>query len=223
MSVEAVLTGIYGTSVKTSDYGLLYNNFVITDVRGIVGLNWRVPTYDDVATLRTTLGGITFGGDAKEVSSKYWTSPNTNATNSSGFSARGGGYRAHDTGAFSSLTELGIFRCSTNFVGDYYYGYQFAYDNGTFYIVGFHENTGLSLRLIKESTILSDGETSYYIGNDGKVYNTICIGTQEWMSQNLSETLYSNLDPISEVTDGGIWSVLTTGAFCVYDNNWINL
>jgi uncharacterized protein (TIGR02145 family) len=223
MSVEATLTGIYETSVKTSDYGLLYNNHVVTDIRGIAGLNWRVPTYDDVDALRTELGGITFGGDAKEVSSVYWTSPNTSATNSSGFSARGGGYRNYSTGAFSSLTELGTFRCSTVYASNYTYYYQFAYDNGSFYIAGAHENMGTSIRLIKESTILSDGETSYYIGNDGKIYNTICIGTQEWMSQNLAETLYSNLDPISIVTDGGIWSVLTTGALCVYNNDWNNL
>jgi hypothetical protein len=34
---------------------------------------------------------------------------------------------------------------------------------------------GHSVRLVKESTSLSDGQEGTYTGNDGKVYKTICI------------------------------------------------
>jgi hypothetical protein len=53
--------------------------------------------------------------------------------------------------------------------------------------------------LLKDSTTLSHGQTGTYIGNDGKVYNTICIGTQEWLSQDLQETKYRNGSIIPEL------------------------
>ena len=81
---------------------------------------------------------------------------------------------------------------------------------------------GAAVRLIKSVTSLSDGETGTYTGNDGKVYRTICIGTQEWLADNLCETLYRDGSPIPEVTDAATWAALTTGARCSYDNDESN-
>jgi len=82
---------------------------------------------------------------------------------------------------------------------------------------------GLALRPLKDSTTLTHGQTGIYTGNDGKVYRTICIGTQEWLACNLAETKYRNLDDIPEVTDNDDWVALTTGALCAYDNDWDNV
>ena len=79
--------------------------------------------------------------------------------------------------------------------------------------------TGISIRLVKDSTSLTHGQTSHYTGNDGKVYRTICIGTQEWLADNLCETEYRDGTPIAEVTDGTAWAALTTGARCSYNND----
>jgi len=54
---------------------------------------------------------------------------------------------------------------------------------------------------------------------DGNVYQTIKIGDQWWMVENLKVTHYRNGDPIPNVTDGGTWSGLTTGAYCEYNND----
>ncbi len=54
---------------------------------------------------------------------------------------------------------------------------------------------------------------------DGNVYQTITIGDQVWMMENLKVTHYRNGDPIPNVTDGGTWEGLTTGAYCNYNNN----
>jgi len=54
---------------------------------------------------------------------------------------------------------------------------------------------------------------------DGNIYQTIKIGDQWWMMENLKVTHYRNGDPIPNVTDGGTWSGLTTGAYCEYDND----
>ncbi len=54
---------------------------------------------------------------------------------------------------------------------------------------------------------------------DGNVYQTVTIGTQVWMAENLKVTHYRNGDPIPNVTDGGTWSDLATGAYCNYNND----
>ena len=53
----------------------------------------------------------------------------------------------------------------------------------------------------------------------GNVYKTVVIGTQEWMAENLRTSIYLNGDPITNVTDATQWSNSTTGAWCNYDNN----
>jgi len=54
---------------------------------------------------------------------------------------------------------------------------------------------------------------------DGNVYQTVLIGDQCWMMENLKVTHYRNGDPIPHVTDGGTWSGLSSGAYCEYDND----
>jgi uncharacterized protein (TIGR02145 family) len=53
----------------------------------------------------------------------------------------------------------------------------------------------------------------------GNVYKTIVIGTQEWMAENLKTTIYRNGDAIANVTGNNQWYFLTTGAWCSYNNN----
>jgi uncharacterized protein (TIGR02145 family) len=54
---------------------------------------------------------------------------------------------------------------------------------------------------------------------DGNVYQTVTIGSQVWLAENLKVTHYRNGDSIPHVTDGPSWSWLTTGAYCNLDNN----
>ena len=54
---------------------------------------------------------------------------------------------------------------------------------------------------------------------DGNVYDTIHIGTQVWLKQNLNVTHYQNGDPIPNVPDSAQWYKLTSGAYCNYDND----
>ncbi len=58
---------------------------------------------------------------------------------------------------------------------------------------------------------------------DGNAYNTVKIGNQWWMAENLKVTHYRNGNPIPNVTDDTEWSNLTTGAYCSYDNNDSNI
>jgi uncharacterized protein (TIGR02145 family) len=62
-------------------------------------------------------------------------------------------------------------------------------------------------------------ETSTVTDIDGNTYQTVKIGDQWWMSENLKVTHYRNGDPVPNVTDPTEWTHLTTGAYCIYDND----
>ena len=53
---------------------------------------------------------------------------------------------------------------------------------------------------------------------DGNVYDTVTIGTQVWMKQNLNTSHYSDGTIIPNVTDATAWEALSTGAYCDYNN-----
>jgi uncharacterized protein (TIGR02145 family) len=48
---------------------------------------------------------------------------------------------------------------------------------------------------------------------------TIKIGKQTWMVNNLDAARYRNGDPIPKVSSKAEWAVLTTGAWCYYDDD----
>jgi uncharacterized protein (TIGR02145 family) len=90
----------------------------------------------------------------------------------------------------------------------YHYRIKAVNSSGTFY------SKDLTFRTFNIQTI------SDLAGN---IYNTITIGTQIWMAENLKTTKYRNGDPIPNVTDSIEWSNLTTGAYCNNDINIINI
>ncbi len=59
---------------------------------------------------------------------------------------------------------------------------------------------------------------------DGNTYNTVQIGEQCWMKENLKTTTYRNSTPIPNVTNSNSWYNRITGAYIWYDNviSWKN-
>jgi uncharacterized protein (TIGR02145 family) len=54
---------------------------------------------------------------------------------------------------------------------------------------------------------------------DGSTYQSVIIGEQEWMAENLRTSKYSDGTDITNVIEGYEWEDLNTGAWCHYDNN----
>jgi uncharacterized protein (TIGR02145 family) len=54
---------------------------------------------------------------------------------------------------------------------------------------------------------------------DGNVYDTVRIGTQTWLVQNLKTTKYNDGSEIPLVTDASEWTALSTPGYCWYDND----
>ena len=204
-------------------YGLLYNWYAANDVRNITNTGWSLPSKSNYEVLSTFLGGNLISGDKlKESGTIYWNTPNS-GNNSSNFNGRGAGLR-NELGQFHAIKINGYTWTSTEMTLSIAYIFQLIYNASTGLTTGGQDKKyGSPIRLIKISTTLSDGEEGIYTGNDGKIYRTICIGTQEWLADNLAETKYRNGDTIPEVTDNSAWAALTTGAMCVYNNDHNNI
>ena len=217
-----LIAGIPEYTETTVKYGLLYNWYAATDARLICADGWEVPTRAKFQTLSDYLGGNSVsGGKLKETGNVYWDVWNI-ATNEVGFNARGEGGRLAN-GTFSGLTTSTLIRIIEG--AGLYRAAQIPSGFTNLYMGVSNTNSqkeGFALRLIKTTTTLTHGQTGIYTGNDGKVYRTICIGTQEWLADNLCETKYRNGDTIPEVTDNAAWAALTTGAMCAYNNDWGN-
>ena len=94
-------------------YGKLYNWHAVNDPRGLAPLGWHVPTDAEWTTLTTTLGGTSAaGGKMKMAGTTRWTTPNTGATNSSGFAGLPGGGR-YGLGTFNFFGGYGYWWSST--------------------------------------------------------------------------------------------------------------
>jgi uncharacterized protein (TIGR02145 family) len=242
---------------NASVYGRLYNWLAVNDSRNIAPEGWHVPSDAEWQTLVNYLGGNTVaGGKMKETGTVHWNSPNTGATNESGFTALPGGGRA--SGLFGSdfdgMGEIAAFWSSTSYSSNNAWArfleYEHAEVNRAFAV----KRYGLSVRCVTQSfgniscgDVNDDGlinilDITYlisylYLGGpapwcecgvpiidiDGNVYQTVLIGDQCWMMENLKVTHYRNGDPIPNVTDLDDWIDLTTGAYCEYNNDPANV
>jgi len=226
---EGLTTGAYcnydNNEGYVAVYGRLYNWYAVDESRSIAPEGWHVPTDDDWKQLEMYLGmsqeeadgtgwrGTNEGANLKEADTIHWFFPNY-ADNSSGFTALPGGGREFD-GSYG-MGDHAFFWSSTESAG-----------SGPWYRLLLHASSkvwrqyhdkyfGASVRCIKDYT-------GTVTDIDGNTYQTIKIGDQWWMAENLKVTHYRNGDPIPHVTDGGTWAGLSTGAYCEYDNDPANV
>ncbi len=80
----------------------------------------------------------------------------------------------------------------------------------------------ISIRSIVILFALSTSSFAAVTDIDGNVYNTVTIGTQVWMAENLKVTHYRDGTTITNVTDDATWTAMTTEAYCIYNNNVSN-
>jgi len=114
LAFDANTTGAYAwynNDISNGNtYGALYNWYATTNVNGLCPSGWHIPTDAEWTTLTTALGGAASAGGAMKTTTG-WNSPNTGATNSSGFSGLPGGLR--NEASYGDLGAQGYWWSST--------------------------------------------------------------------------------------------------------------
>lgn len=94
--------------------------------------------------------------------------------------------------------------------------------NTTYFVRAYASNSiGTGYGEVLSFTTLSPVSNGTVTDIDGNVYNTIAIGSQEWMVENLKTTKFNDGTAIPNVTSGTAWGNLSTGAYCNYNNDTI--
>ncbi len=167
--------------------------------QGICPSGWHLPSMAEWDTLIDYLGGGSVaGGPLKETGTRYWQTPNSGATNQSGFSALGGGYRI-GAGGFAYL-------------GPYAYYYTSTEDNSI--------NT-FSQRLFYDTPVISPNTGTKLMGASVRCLKDYCPITtisnagQDQMGLTTSCTILNANSPGSQET--GTWTIVA-GSGGIFDN-----
>ena len=152
---DAKATANYNT------YGVLYNwpaamngaASSTTNPSGVQGVcpdGWHLPSDAEWTELTDYLGGTSdAGGKLKETGTTHWASPNTGATNETGFTALPGGCR-YDNGTFSNIGNYGYWWSATEYSTDYawYRLMSYSYSNVNRY--DYSKELGFSVRCLRD-------------------------------------------------------------------------
>ena len=143
-------------------YGRLYNWYAFagiwneaskTDVgqrKQLAPTGYHIPSYEEWTTLETSLGGgAVAGGALKETGTTHWMSPNTEATNSSGFTGLPGGYR-NNAGLYTNVTRAGFWWTSREELAPQAFYRGLFRDNGSLSLSFSFKLNGFSVRCIKD-------------------------------------------------------------------------
>jgi uncharacterized protein (TIGR02145 family) len=84
------------SSIYENPYGKFYNLIVVTNTKNICPTGWHVPTNQEILELNSNISTYNNVGALKSTGYIYWNSPNSSATNETGFSAIGSGERGYN-------------------------------------------------------------------------------------------------------------------------------
>jgi uncharacterized protein (TIGR02145 family) len=113
------------------------NGSTSAGAQGICPAGWHIPTHDEWTTLEravctsttcatdfpydtttTDWRGTNEGGSLKEAGTTHWASPNTGATNNSGFTGLPAGYREVNGGLYQRTSYMNIWSSSVDNSGN---------------------------------------------------------------------------------------------------------
>jgi len=167
--------------ISSIKWGYLYNKYAAQDSRYLAADGWRLPNGTDLYYMARPLidghsdpypeAGTAFSSD-----NIYDWQGTIYGTNSSGYNGKGTGSRAANGGFGNGGYGQESFWDSYGTI------YKWWLNNGQYAPYAYAvTNNGCSIRFVKDSTTLSEGEFGTYTGNDGRVYKTKCINGVETM------------------------------------------
>ena len=160
--------GYDGTNVadaKATDnyatYGVLYNWTAAMDgeassttnpsgIQGVCPAGWHLPSDAEWTELTDYLGGESVaGGKLKETGTTHWASPNTGATNETGFTALPGGNRGSN-GTFGDIGGGGSWWSATEYGATYARRRDMNYGYSGVYRDRYSKEVGFSVRCVRD-------------------------------------------------------------------------
>ncbi len=131
-------------------YGYLYD---WETAKKVCPSGWHLPSDTEWTELTDYLGGWSFaGGKLKEIGTTHWSSPNTGATNETGFSALPGGYRYSSGGMLGHAGSHGYWWSSTEnkYSSSSAYRWFLYYNYASVYKYGGNKSLGFSVRCVRD-------------------------------------------------------------------------
>ena len=147
-------TGAYSDYNNTPDnsttYGRLYNWYTVVDSRNLCPTGWHVPSDAEWTTLTDYLGGESIaGGKLIEPGTTHWQSPNTGATNVTGFTALPAGFHSGG-GTYAYIGIEGIWWSSTEYNASSVWDRAMISGHINVYIGSDNKTFGESVRCLKD-------------------------------------------------------------------------
>jgi uncharacterized protein (TIGR02145 family) len=143
---------IYG-KLYTWDAAMYWSSSSNTSPSGVIGIcpsGWHIPSYSEWTTLVNSLGGTSVaGGKLKETGTAHWSSPNTGASNSSGFNGIGGGFMGAALN-FGNLGANGYYWSSTEYFANNAYQAGLSYNSPGLPVTSLYKTFGFSCRCVKD-------------------------------------------------------------------------
>jgi len=210
-------------SANGTTYGKLYNWYAVMGIydeaskidtskrKKLAPIGYHVPSDAEWTTLTTFLGGENIAGDKmKEPGQVHWL-PNSEADNSSGFTALPGGVRFDDTNTkFTDLNKQGMWWSTTEMIdpnADYSW-IKYLTNTSTYSLRGGEtKGSGLSVRCLNDN-LLSNVK---FLDNSIKIYpnpatRIINIKTES----NLINQPYSIVNALGKILQKGILNETNT-------------
>lgn len=138
------------STAQGKTYGKLYNWYAVNDPRGLAPKGYHIPTDQDWNTMSSYLGGgEKAGGKLKEKGMAHWKSPNTEATNSSGWNGLPAGLN-YSFGTFVGVGSTGYWWTSVENGEVTANVYSLSFENSTLFDLFLNKGVGLSVRCIRD-------------------------------------------------------------------------
>ena len=139
---------------NNAKYGKLYNWYAVSKTsngnKNVCPTGWHVPSDNEWTVLTGYLGGESIaGGKLKEVGTTSWNSPNTDAKNTSLFSALSCGYR-DGNGVYDEIGHICGWWCSTESDTDDAWKRGLDSGSGSAYRYDNDKVNGSSVRCLKD-------------------------------------------------------------------------
>lgn len=208
-----------GGTTRGVQYGRQYNHYAAIDERGIFPIGYHLPSSVEWQELIDFCGGFAAAHVALR-STDLWI-PQSGSVNGTDLF----GFKAKPAGTWEAQGYMTVFRASDDVVGHpernkaFFLSNYGPYATNTWVCMISDMNrstTFSSIRGIKDNSDWSQGEKTYDF--DGNIYDTIKIGNQVWLVQNLATTHYNNGDVINYESNN-----LSVGCYYNYQNSEANV